>query len=119
MNSSSDKRFSLPILLGMVVVGGMALRLYGITERSIWFDEAASWRTVQFPWREMFTRVAADNHLPLYFILLKLWTGAFGDSLLAMRGLSVIFSGAAMAGVYLFACEAFRGAPSAGNADLA
>jgi hypothetical protein len=93
--------------------------LYGITERSIWFDEAASWRTIQFPWREMFSRVAADNHLPFYFILLKLWTGAFGDSLLAMRGLSVIFSGAAMAGVYLFACEAFRGAPSAGAADLA
>src|SRR5262249_40025571 len=115
MKSSSDKRFTLPIMLGLVIAGGMALRLYGITERSIWFDEAAGWRAVQFPWREMLSRVAADNHLPLYFIVLKLWTGAFGDSLLAMRGLSVIFSGAAMAGVYLFACEAFRGTPPAGD----
>ncbi len=91
----------------MIVVGGTAVRSYGIADCSIWLDEAASWRAIQFPWREMFTRVGGDNHVPLYFVLLKLWAGVFGESLEAMRGLSVVFGGVTCVAVYLFAQEAF------------
>jgi hypothetical protein len=88
--------------LVLVVVVGLAIRLYRLDERSIWFDEASSWRTVQFPLGEMIDRVAANCHPPLYYLCLKVWTALFGDSLWAMRGLSVLFASVLMVGTYLF-----------------
>jgi Dolichyl-phosphate-mannose-protein mannosyltransferase len=96
------------ILLAVIVVAGMGIRSYRLADRTIWLDEAVSWRTIQFPFSEMLIRAARDNHVPLHHVLLKLWTTAFGDSLWAMRGLSVLLGGVTMVAVYLFATEAFR-----------
>jgi mannosyltransferase len=95
-------------LLAVIVLVGIGIRSYRLTDRSIWFDEASSWRTVQFPFGRMLESVADNDHLPLHYILLKVWIAAFGDSLWAMRGLSVLLSGVAMVGVYLFSVEAFE-----------
>ncbi len=92
----------------MIVLVGMGLLAYGLSERSLWFDEAFSWRTIQFSWPEMFSRIARDSHVPLYYCLLKIWVAALGDSAWAMRGLSIVLAGATIVGVYLFASEAFR-----------
>ncbi len=108
MKLPSNERRTAALLLAMIVLAGIGLRAYGLSERSIWFDEASSWRTIQFPWPEMFARIARNNHVPLHYCLLKLWTGAFGDSPWAMRGMTLVFSGATIVGVYLFASEAFR-----------
>ncbi len=108
MKLPSIERRTAVLLLAITVLAGMGLRAYGLSERSIWFDEASSWRTIQFPWREMFARVARNNHVPLHYCLLKMWTAAFGDSPWAMRGLSIVLAGATIVGVYFFACEAFR-----------
>jgi uncharacterized membrane protein len=88
--------------LALAIVLGLAIRLYRLDARSIWFDETTSWRTCQFPVPEMLERVAADIHPPLYFLCLKGWMGLFGDSLWALRGLSVAFSGVLIVGTYLF-----------------
>ncbi len=51
--------------------------------------------------------VAADRHPPLYFAALSLWRLAAGDSLLALRFLSIAAGVIAVAVVYRLACDVF------------
>jgi mannosyltransferase len=90
------------------VAVGTALRAWQITLRSLWFDEAFSWRLIQFSWPEMFTRAAADVHPPLYYIVVRVWSVVFSDSLLALRSFSVVAAAATIAAAYLFGAYAFR-----------
>src|SRR5260370_18669527 len=68
------------ILLAAIMVLGLIPRLYGLTERSLWFDEAFCWRLIQFPLFEMLEPGGRDNHPPLYFILLQGWAALVGAS---------------------------------------
>src|SRR3990167_970423 len=95
-------------LLGVIVLLGVALRSYHLGARSLWFDEAFSWRLIQFPLPEMLTRAAADVHPPLYYLLLKAWAFVFASSLLSLRSFSVVFAAASIATAYLFTSYATR-----------
>lgn len=85
-----------PVTLSPWLLGGVAtallLRLFRLDAAAIWLDETftASW--VVMPWDEMLSAALADNHLPLYFILVKAWTVIAGDSPWALRFVSVVFS---------------------------
>jgi mannosyltransferase len=94
-------------ILSVIVLLGLAIRAYQLSDRSLWFDEAFSWRSIQFPFMEMLQRVGRDNHPPLHFVVLKGWAILFGDSAFALRSLSVLFGGLTILGAYLFATEAF------------
>jgi mannosyltransferase len=85
------RRLFVPLTLALILVAGLLLRLQTASTRSIWFDEAWSWRMSRFPLAELIEHTAADVHPPLYYLLLKAWTAAFGDSPLAMRSLSALF----------------------------
>lgn len=102
-----SKKFSL-FLLFIIILLGVALRGYHITARSLWFDEAFSWRLIHFPLGEMITRDASDVHPPLYYILLKGWAVVFGSSLLSLRSFSVAASALAVAAMYGFSASAWR-----------
>lgn len=106
------------LILAGIVVLGLGLRAAAVSPRSIWFDEAFTWRIAQFPIGELVRRTAADNSPPLHFLLLRGWMGAFGDSLPAMRGLSVLFGGLTIVGVYLVCMEGY-GKEQWGVASLA
>ncbi len=93
--------------LTVIVLTGLAIRTYQLADRSLWFDEAFSWRVIQFPLPEMIERVGRDIHPPLHFLLLKGWAAVFGDSAFALRSLSVLCGGLTIFGVYAFAVEAF------------
>ena len=108
VHHGSSPRFFRVGLAGVLLLG-LLPRLYGLSDRSLWFDEAFCWRLIQFPFFEMLERVGRDNHPPLYFILLKLWAAVFGDSACALRLLSVLFGVATIWGTYLFAAETFGG----------
>src|SRR5688572_27598207 len=95
------------VLLLFIVVLGVGLRSYHLTARSLWFDEAFSWRLSQFPLPELISRDAQDVHPPLYYILLKGWTVVFGASLLALRSFSVFLAALTIAFCYLFVSYAF------------
>lgn len=75
-----------PILVGLV------LRLIRLDTAPLWLDETFTVRWIALPWNEMLHAVLADNHLPLYFVLAKAWTGFMGGSPWAIRLLSVVFS---------------------------
>ncbi|MEX1997526.1 MAG: glycosyltransferase family 39 protein [Candidatus Andersenbacteria bacterium] len=102
------KKITAVWLLAFIILVGIGLRSWELTARSLWFDEAFSWRLIQFPWATMIERAAADVHPPLYYIVLKTWGTIFGTSLFALRFFSVLAAGATLALAYLFTAYAFR-----------
>jgi uncharacterized membrane protein len=111
----SNTRLFIDVALTGILLAGIALRGYRLPARSLWFDEAFSWRLSQFPYAEVVARTARDNHPPLYFLLLKAWSQAFGTSELALRSLSVLFGSLTILGMYLFTVEAFGGNRQGGS----
>lgn len=109
-NDRTERLWAIAGLAGVVGVG-LVLRLQGL-RRDVWFDEAVSARLVQFPTPEMVERVAGDNHSPFYFLLLKLWSLAFGGSPAALRGLSIVAGLATILGCYLLIREGLQQAGS-------
>ncbi len=99
----------LPSLV-IVLLVGLAVRLPYISQRSIWFDEAASWRTASLPVPDMLQSVRGNVHAPLYYVLLKCWISIFGDCAAALRSLSLVFGTATIVGMYLLGREVYRGA---------
>jgi mannosyltransferase len=65
------------------------IRFYSLTRRVIWYDEACSLAYVEYPWKVMISHRYITR--PVYFVLLKLWTGIFGSQEFVVRSLSVIF----------------------------
>jgi mannosyltransferase len=74
---------------GGVLALAVVLRLHKLHEVSAWYDEAAAWKTIQFSWTEMFQSIEQNVHPPIYYLVLKLWAGVFGDSPAALRAFSV------------------------------
>ncbi len=71
--------------------------------QSLWLDEATTARVIQhFNLWQIVTQFSPhDFHSPLYYLLLKLWSGLFGYSEVALRLPSVLFSLGAGWFVYL------------------
>jgi mannosyltransferase len=106
-------RNSIRLVVSALIGLAVCWHVMGVGDRSLWFDEAFSWRLIGFPWTEMIARAQQDVHPPLYYVVLRLWTGLLGDSVLAMRLLSVIWFGVALSMAYLLCREA--DIPSAGS----
>lgn len=94
-------------LLLLIILVSVGLRSLHLESRSLWFDEAFSWRLIQFPISEMITRDIADVHPPLYYVLLKGWAVVFGDSGVALRSFSVAMAAIAVGLTYGFSTAAF------------
>ncbi len=92
----------------LILLAGIVLRLYNLTTISLWHDEAFSALLIKYPWSEMMQRIAADVHPPMYYFFLRLWSYIFGDSVLALRGMSAFFGVATVFVVYLFVKTAFK-----------
>lgn len=89
------------ILLTLTVLGGF-LRFYQIGGEGLWLDEAFSLWMARHPLGEMWRwLVRIDQHPPLYYALLRLWTHIWGESEASMRSLSALFSTATIPLIYL------------------
>lgn len=73
-----------------ILLIAVLLRLYHITQQSFWFDEAFAWHIIIQP--DMFPRIAADTHPPLFYLFLRGWMTVMGDSELVLRSLSAFIS---------------------------
>ena len=84
--------------LGVILLGSV-LRLWGIFDRAIWYDEAFSLLFGQLSWGEMIvgtlgvdsTGAVAENHPLGYYFILKVWMDLLGSDVWAARALSVVF----------------------------
>jgi hypothetical protein len=65
------------------------LCLITINKFGIWHDESYSATLIELPFSELFRRTGLDVHPPLYYLVLKVWVIIFGDSVAAMRMLSL------------------------------
>lgn len=93
MKNTPTLLFILPILFLAVF-----LRFYHLSAQSFWFDEAFAWNIVIQP--DMFPRIAADTHPPLFYLLMRGWMTLVGDSEFALRSLSVFISTLTVAVMY-------------------
>jgi len=82
---------TLPLVLILALC--FALRLLHLNQ-SFWLDEAITAIAIRGnSFSELITRFALkDFHPPLYYLLLKLWSTIFGQSEIALRLPSVLFS---------------------------
>jgi 4-amino-4-deoxy-L-arabinose transferase-like glycosyltransferase len=79
MSSSRPAILRDPWVVGALAVG-LAVRLLHLGAAPLWFDEVMTADWVARPWREMLAVCLADNHPPLYFVLVKLVRDLFGDA---------------------------------------
>lgn len=98
-----------PIRYPLVAILAVAtsLRAIGVFRWSLWLDEiySASLRSQQ-PLRELLY-LPYDPHPPLYFLLVRLWTTLWDTGPVAVRSLSVLFSVAAVGGMFVLGRELY------------
>ncbi|MEO8498648.1 MAG: hypothetical protein ABI614_26605, partial [Planctomycetota bacterium] len=92
------------LMLACLVTG--AVRCVGLMEPSFWFDEAMSWRTSTLPWDAMIRSLSRNTHPPLFFAVLKLWIGVFGESAAALRSMNIVIAMLTPPFIWLFCVEA-------------
>lgn len=99
-----ESRISPVIVLA--VFAGFVARTIGFN--GPWFDESYT-RLLVGPhdFAGILERTAVDSHPPLWYWLLKAWTYAAGDSLVAMRAFSAVCMIAALAVWYAFLRKQF------------
>ena len=74
-----------------ITVLGTFLRFYHIGVKSLWVDEAFSFRSAQLPLSQIWgAQALVEPNPPLYYTLLKLWILFFGESEAALRSLSTV-----------------------------
>ncbi len=74
-------------------VAYVALRVWGLTDSCLWFDEIFGVHAAEHIWGDIFWFLAEDLiHPPFFYILLKIWMSIGGDGLLWLRLFPVLFS---------------------------
>ncbi len=84
---ASRTTLSFALILGVIALGS---RLWAIADKSLWLDEALSWRAARMPLTQMLDWTSTDKHPPLYYTTLHFWVNALGDSEFALRSLSAV-----------------------------
>lgn len=89
--------FAGAAVLGLAVV----ISSSGLQQASLWNDEAWTAWAIRSPYlRDVLARVQFDVHPPLYFMVLAVFNRIAGDSVLALRWVSLLFGLVGLAGTY-------------------
>ncbi len=104
------KRCWIAVVLTLILVVAAAARLHASGAKCLWLDEVLSWRLQSFPAAEIVARSGETStvHPPLYFLLLRFWGLAFGDSEFALRSFSAVAGIAATLGIFFLVRDAVR-----------
>lgn len=95
-------------MIYLILVLGLIFRLISL-DQSLWLDEATSALAAKMNMVELFTKfLPGDFHPPLYYLTLKLWSGLFGYSEIALRLPSIIFGVLTIYMVYLIGKSLFN-----------
>jgi uncharacterized membrane protein len=82
----------------------VVIRFRGIGATNLWLDEANSWLLTTYSVRDMLGNIRHSPSSPLYFLILKLWTLAFGDSTTGLRSFSLAASLLVLPVAYRIGC---------------
>jgi uncharacterized membrane protein len=78
--------------LCIVVLFGAGLRAYALDLQSLWTDEISSLMITDptLSFRQFWDRVLADTHPPIYYLILRWSSSAFGQSEIVARAPSAL-----------------------------
>jgi mannosyltransferase len=109
------------VCVAALTVVAAGLRLYGITSKDIWYDEAFVLTIAQLPVADIVrSLVELDPHPPLYYVLMHPWLALVGTDPLMARLPSALLSTASVPLLYVTGAHlAGRRAALAGTALLA
>jgi uncharacterized membrane protein len=95
-----QRRSEAWLLAGIILVGAL-LRFATLSVQSFWFDEATTWQIVSHGLGHVFAQVPrTESTPPLYYVLLWLWSRAFGLSEAGLRSFSALCGTATIAVVW-------------------
>lgn len=77
---------------GFFMLVNLIFKLLYADQNSLYLDEVASAWYTQMDWNGFTDFLKKDGSPPLYYLLVRGWTSIWGDSVLALRSLSIIFS---------------------------
>lgn len=80
------------ILLGMLLLLGIALRFYRLGSQGIWLDESITWGFARFPTGETIAAAFLDGHPPLHYLLVQATLWLLPASEIAVRLVSALSS---------------------------
>lgn len=91
LSRTATARLATIAALAAIMVFGAWVRVFRIAARPLWLDEAYSAYAAAGGFRFLWTVVPTyEVHPPFYYSILRLWTLAFGDSVLGLRSLGMI-----------------------------
>jgi len=96
-------RFVAFAALAAILVAGFALRIYRLGDECIWLDEGVSYPYLHLPTLSAYldeVRTHDPPMSPLYFAMQYYWARIAGDSVTAVRWLSLTFGLASIALIY-------------------
>ncbi|MFA5880517.1 MAG: glycosyltransferase family 39 protein [Candidatus Margulisiibacteriota bacterium] len=97
----TNNKLSATTKLIFILIISLILRLISIGQ-SLWLDEAISANVIRLNTVDIITNFSIhDFHPPLYYLLLRGWTGLAGNGVFSLRLLSIIFSLVTIWVVYL------------------
>ena len=98
------------IVLAVILVLATAARFHGLAAKSLWLDEALSWRLQSFPIGTLIARTGEPTtvHPPLYFVLLQQWVRLSGDSEFWLRAPSAAAGALTVLAMFSFVYELVR-----------
>ena len=88
-------------LITLILLLAFSLRLWGLDDRNIWWDEGLVAWAARLPAADIVDWTAHDVHPPLYFLLQRWWWFAVGDGEFVMRYTSVLAGTLGVAFIYL------------------
>jgi uncharacterized membrane protein len=94
-------------ILLIIILTAAVIRVYGIEQKNLWFDELYSWHISEGSAKQIIIETSGDIHPPFYYIVLKYWIFLFSDSVISMRLLSGLFALLSMYFIYRIASEIF------------
>jgi uncharacterized membrane protein len=87
-------------MIWIILLVTIILRLIGINQ-SMWLDEAISANVVKLPVGQIVNNFSVgDFHPPFYYWFLSFWVKIFGNTVIAMRLSSILFSVITIFGIY-------------------
>ncbi|MCS6846239.1 MAG: glycosyltransferase family 39 protein [Anaerolineae bacterium] len=95
------------LFLGTILLLAAVLRFYKIGAQSLWYDEGNSARIAERSLALIVEGAAGDIHPPLYYIALKYWRAAFGESEATLRAFSATCGVLTVLCAYLIGRDAF------------
>lgn len=87
------------VAIATVVAVGMILRI--VVRSDLWLDEALTVSIARVPLGDLRAALRVDGAPPLYYLLLHVWMGWFGESNGAVRALPVLLGAGSMPLAYL------------------